>query len=168
MGLREALAKKQALSLSIVAILVVVAVWSVIQQAWSHPPVPNTAYYTTDDGQHWFVDDIGRIPPFEHDGQQAVQAHVFDCDGNRFVGYLSRYTPAAKAILDKSKDELRQEAATQPSVVVGMMEHALRSVEYKVPGEPVWKRAKPKLTVKCKNGWDPAEIMPWGPLNGQP
>jgi len=38
------------------------------EQADSRPRLPTQAYFTVDDGQTWFADDIDRIVPFEHEG----------------------------------------------------------------------------------------------------
>ena len=68
---------------------------------------PARAYFTTDEGASLFVDRIDRLPPFEHEGQPALRAHVFSCDGNqtRFVGYLE------KADLESAK--LREQAVAR-------------------------------------------------------
>jgi hypothetical protein len=32
-----------------------------------------SAYFTTDEGKTWFADDIGKLPPFDKDGKEAVR-----------------------------------------------------------------------------------------------
>jgi len=60
--------------------------------------LPTQAYFTDDDGATYFVDDINKVPPFDHDGRIAVRCYVFRCpDGKKFVGYLEKYTNAMAA-----------------------------------------------------------------------
>ncbi len=70
------------------------------------PQIPTQAYYSVDDGQTFFADDINLVPPFEKDGKMAVRAHVFTCDGGKtpFVAYLERYTPEAKGKIEAMKE----------------------------------------------------------------
>lgn len=59
-------------------------------------------YYTVDDGKTFFEAPGSDVPPFDYGGKTAVQAHVFECGGRRFVGFMSRYTPEARqAVIDK-------------------------------------------------------------------
>ena len=53
-------------------------------------------YFTVDDGKSYFTAGGGNIPPFQYQGQTAVRAHVFESNGQRFVGYLERYKPDAQ------------------------------------------------------------------------
>ena len=57
---------------------------------------------TVDDGATYFPDDANKIPPFTKDGKEAVRARVFSCDGGKtkYVAYLERITPKAKAAID--------------------------------------------------------------------
>lgn len=52
-------------------------------------------YFSVDDGKTYFRASASNAPPFTYQGQIAVRAHVFSCDGRPFVGYLERYKPAA-------------------------------------------------------------------------
>ena len=61
----------------------------------TYPSGPPDEYFTDDDGQTFFVASSNNIPPFDHNGRQAVHALVFECGGQKFVGYMERYTPAA-------------------------------------------------------------------------
>jgi hypothetical protein len=56
----------------------------------THPIFPTQMFYTVDDGATLFVDDIGKMPPFNHKGKQAVRAYPFTCDGgqHQWVQYL--------------------------------------------------------------------------------
>ena len=70
--------------------------------------VPAQAYYTTDDGKTWFAADASNKAPFQHDGKQALRAHVFQCaDKPPFVGYLSKYSSIAGEDMVKKAGETR-------------------------------------------------------------
>ena len=65
-------------------------------------PVANRAFYSDDDGAHWFADDVTKVPPFDHNGKQAVRAKVYRCDGKTFVNHMERYTPEAHKRLEQA------------------------------------------------------------------
>lgn len=93
----------------------------------SHLPVfSNRQFYTTDDGATWFADDSVNIPPYDHDGKQAVIAYVFSCDGgkNAFVQFMEKYT-------DKARQQL-----TSPANAVS--NGVLLAKLVKRPGDKVW------------------------------
>jgi hypothetical protein len=79
-----------ALSLLVIAASAAWLTWFFWPMPTARPPT--RAWYTVDDGATWFADDAERIPPFEHDGKQAVRLHLFTCDGGKtaFVGYLQK------------------------------------------------------------------------------
>ena len=58
------------------------------------------AFFTIDDGATLFQDDAGKVPPFQHDGHEAVRAMVFTCDGGQhhWVQYLEKYSGEAKPV----------------------------------------------------------------------
>jgi hypothetical protein len=75
------------------AIIVAGAAW-LTWFYWPEPRLepPTRAWYTVDDGTTRFADDAERIPPFDHDGKQAVRLHLFSCDGGKttFIAYLQK------------------------------------------------------------------------------
>ncbi len=93
MGIRETLNKKPAVVTGVTIAVVVIALIAIFWQSRT-PSVRGVtrAYYTTDDGQSVFEDDINKTTPFTHDGAPAVQAHMFSCDNGRtkFVGFLEK------------------------------------------------------------------------------
>jgi hypothetical protein len=97
-----------------------------------------------DDGNTFFAAGSENIPPFDYKGQQAIHAYVFQCNGQRFVGYLERYTP-----------EARQKMIAQKH---SSFELETYGRELKRPGEKSWTKASDaaavaKLTdVKCPDG----------------
>ncbi|MDB5324303.1 MAG: hypothetical protein JWN40_5934 [Phycisphaerales bacterium] len=93
MGIRETLNKKPALITGVTIGIVVIALVAILLQSRAKPLRPATkAYYTTDDGQTVFADDLGKATPFLRDGVPAVQAHMFSCNDGRskFVGFLEK------------------------------------------------------------------------------
>ena len=47
--------------------------------------VKDMAFFTDDDGATWFADDAKKIPPFDHNGKQAVRARVYRSGGKTFA-----------------------------------------------------------------------------------
>ena len=82
------------------AIGIIVLVFGFIVWQWrSGSAAPGAAsgvpqiFFTDDEGQHWFPDDRRKVPPFDHNGKEAVEAEVYKCDGKTFVNHMKRYTP---------------------------------------------------------------------------
>src|SRR5258706_4951353 len=77
-GIRETLNKKPAVVTGVTIAVVVIALIAIFWQSRT-PPVKGVtrAYYTSDDGQSVFEDDLNKPTPFTHDGAPAVQAHMF-------------------------------------------------------------------------------------------
>ena len=89
----------------------------------SHAP---NSYFSSDDGKTWFVETSDHYAPFDHGGQTAVGAYVFQCGGKKFVGYLERYLPDAKQKLDAG-------SPLTPAIV-------RYGREVKRPGDAAWTR----------------------------
>ncbi len=66
------------------------------------PIMPDQAFYTTDDGATLFADSLSKVSPIDHNGHQAVRAHVYSCDGgrHRWVQYLEKMTEKEKTIAE--------------------------------------------------------------------
>ena len=68
----------------------------------SKPSAPTQAYYTVDDGASYFADDVNLVPPYMHDGKEAVRAQVLKgATGKPFVVYLVRISTRAHSKLEK-------------------------------------------------------------------
>ena len=99
--------------------------------------VNTRAFYSTDDGKTWFTDLSTKVPPFDKDGRQAVQAYVFrNGNGPEFVGYLQRFKPNAKQALESVQNQ-------SPSPLKPSDANALHSAytigrEVKRPGDTQW------------------------------
>jgi len=142
------------------AAAVVVLVGLIAWRASATPSAPAAAaeaqdFYSVDDGATYFTAPVDLVPPFDWKGKQAVRAAVFTCDGGatRFVGYLERYTPAAKKQVETARQRLKAGAKDS-----GPPTMALGGVEVRKPGkEGAWtSRMTPAagqiLQVKCPGG----------------
>lgn len=157
MGIRETLNKNPAITTAATAAIVVAAIGVIVWQLMgsSGPSVSSgTAkmYFSDDDGVTYFADDAKKIPPFDHNGKEAVRAQVFDCgDGKPFVGLLQRYTKEAKAKLEKSQSGKPGETIMEDLEITGL--------EIKKPktGDKGWvrqtdPRAGKTSSVTCPDG----------------
>ena len=122
----------------------------------------NEAFYSVDDGQSWFADKADRLAPFEHDGQTAVKAIVYRCDGHAFANHLERYTPEGRAAAEK----LRSPQGRPDGRAMGLLSGAGKEV--KRPGDGEWvsaaspRAANAVTTVRCPEGHDasPTRLSP--------
>lgn len=156
MGVREAIQSKRGVVVAAVFFLIAVIVtYSQMTGRTSNSTLDGTGgYFSIDDGTTWFEADASKIPPFEYKGQQAVRAYVFTCDGGktRFVGFLERYRPDAKQLLEKGNSGAPSLAANN-SVLIS------NGVEVKPPkanGEWVSRKAPAGIAItsqiKCPPG----------------
>jgi hypothetical protein len=151
MEVRRALNRLLLIAASIVIVLLVFLAfrWSGITRG---QPV-NMAFYTTDDGATFFADDLGKVPPFDHDGKPAVEAFVFTCDDGQhhFVQYLRKYSDEVKQQLEATH--------TTVTLTPGLI---------KRPGDAKWisetyPQASTIMTPKCPDGTGPGPIRPVWP-----
>jgi hypothetical protein len=136
---------------AVVALAIGVVVFQVLGARQKFPTRLPKAFYTVDDGKTFFEAGSENIAPFDHKGQQAVSAYVYECNGKRFVGYLERYTPAAK-------QKIAQKTFTPQDQVSGR--------ELKKPGDAAWVKSTEFagvakiVDVKCPDGGVPEPIAP--------
>ncbi len=166
MGVRETLNKQPAITTGATIGIIVIALGFIIWQVvggGNHIRIPTKAYYTVDDGATYFKDDINLIAPFDHDGKQAVKADVFKCpSGGEFVGYLERYTPDAKKIIEDSRNHPNTDDFGKAA------EASQRGLEVKAPstGDQGWVKtylpaATKVVTIHCPDGSQQAEpVLP--------
>jgi hypothetical protein len=88
------------------------------------------SFFTADDGKTWFAEDASKLTPFDHDGKEAVRAHVFVSGGKKWVAYLERCTPEGRKAMEAVE---KNPGATAQMRGVAMM-------EVKRPGETTWSR----------------------------
>jgi hypothetical protein len=157
LGIRETLNKNPAITTGVTAGIVVIAIAVIIWQLWGGSnPVSSASgaqqYYSDDDGATYFADAATKIPPFDHNGKQAVRALVFQCgEGKPFVGMLQRYTKDAKAKMEKAQSGKPGDMLMEDIEITGL--------EIKKPktGDAGWvKQTDPKAgaisRVTCPDG----------------
>jgi hypothetical protein len=162
-GIRESLRKHSTATATISMLVAVAALGFSLRRATSGPPLASTlAFYTVDDGQSTFVEEMTRIPPFDHDGKIACRVWMCTCDGGktRFPGYLERCTPTAKVRIEAALSTNTKGAGGGPSV-------NLSDIEVKKPGSgnPWVSRANMNeaakiMHVTCPNGGDLDVVTP--------
>jgi len=161
MGAREWIDKNKQLSTVGSFAVVVAAIAFAYYQLRPTPPQTKN-WYTTDDGKTWFKDSNRKVPPFQHDGKEAVFAAVYECHGKQYVGYMSRYKPEAKR---KLEEYYAAEDAGKP-MDGSATASAEWQLEFKRPGEKDWKSGMENRAlirdVKCPHGSkeDPLIVYP--------
>lgn len=144
MSIREKVNEKKHWSVGVASFLMVLGTGSILYQVSDSflgtTATSPTQFYTTDDGITWFADDSKRLPPFEHEGRQAVIAHVFRCGSKLFVAYLERFTPEAQRIISNVEQAARQaKPGDRPPPELAQVESAQRfGREVKRPGDKKW------------------------------
>jgi hypothetical protein len=96
-GAREWLNEHPKVAIGGGVVIAVLAIGLIVVQVMAgrhkYPDGPPESYFTDDDGKTFFAATSTNVPPFDHNGRQAVNAYVFQCDGQKFVGYMERFTP---------------------------------------------------------------------------
>lgn len=167
MTVRESISRNPRIGVGAAALLAVVAGILIFFETHqdSAPASANAnAYFTVDDGKTWFIDDMTKLPPFDKDGKQAVRAFVFRCpDGKQFVGYVQRFTPAAKqAILAIENGDPNRKGPPDTS---GIRMAYTVGRQIKRPGDTRWTsggdglKAIQIITVKCPDGGGEATMV---------
>src|SRR3954471_9854250 len=140
MGIRETINNNPRAATGVMIGVVVLAIgYVVVQVMASRKKFPDSSpdsYFSIDDGKTFFTANSDNVPPFEYNGKQAVHACVFQANGQRFVGYLERYTPEARAAILAGKRTPQIERFGR---------------ELKRPGDPIWVKSgdlatEPKIT----------------------
>jgi|SRR3954470_6144982 hypothetical protein len=154
-GIRERLNERPAMTVGAITVLTIAALgFTVYQVIASHRRIPlksPDSYFSVDDGKTFFVASSDNIPPFDYKGKTAVHAYVFESNGKRFVGFLERYTPEARAKI----------LAGQRTAEVERFGR-----EIKRPGQNNWVKtgdlaaeAKVTMSIKSPDGSEVAEAV---------
>jgi hypothetical protein len=122
-------------------------------------------FITLDDGKTLVLHDADQLPPFEFQGKTAYQANVFTSDGKtRFVGFLQRYTPQGKRMMEETRKKNQGSSSQNNSRAMPSFNAALLDgIEIKRPGDKDWvkqsdtARANKILDVTCPNENRPAD-----------
>lgn len=101
MGLRETLKDKPWIGAVVAAVVLIVALW----RPWSGGGASGGRWYYDLSSGDLVAADIKELPPVTlPTGNQGVTAHVYackDCNSDRFIGYLERYTEQGKQNMGK-------------------------------------------------------------------
>jgi hypothetical protein len=96
MGIRDWINNHPKTAGSVAGVIVVVMIITIVVQVLANrrrfPSDFPQVYFTADDGKSWFAASASNIPPWDYQGQPAVAAYVFQCNGKRFVGYMERFS----------------------------------------------------------------------------
>src|SRR5205814_886672 len=143
MSLRDIINRNSKVSLAVITVGVATALGLAAYQR-STPPiiVPQSGYFSDDDGKTYFQDDASNIPPFDHQGKQAVSAYVFTgSDGKPFVGYLERaISSEARDAVSVARHQLVEQASSRSVPDSTVMEEITKNLEVKRPGAEKWVR----------------------------
>ena len=135
MSVRETIEKRRKLATVAALIMVIAAIALIVNNARSGGiPQVKYAFYSDDDGQSYFRDDVSKLFPFDHNGKPAYRAYVFQTDGGKpFVGYLERINDKAAAKL------LAMQSQPQtPDLVMQMDLIRTAGLEARTPGATRW------------------------------
>jgi hypothetical protein len=165
-GIRETLNRNPIITTGATIGIILIAIIYIVYSLWPKgggdfiPPAKT--FYSVDDGATWFEESAEKVPPFTHNGKEAVRAHVFVCnDGTTFVGYLERYNAEGKAKLDKV-----MASAKGGKYPPERFEIDETHKEYKKPGArnkwitPRSPEFQNTMLVKCKDGSYPRPKVP--------
>ena len=161
MTAREWIDKHKQLTTAASVVLIVAAIAFIVYQ-WLPERPPTKEWYTTDDGKTWFKDSIRKVPPFQHDGKEAVLAKVFECHGQQFVAYMKRYKPDGKRRLEEYRAAEDAGKNADETKLMGVDFQA----EFKRPGDKEWTSSLDKraeiMYVRCPHGTkeDPLIVSP--------
>jgi hypothetical protein len=167
MGIREDLNKRPKVAAGVTAVALVVVIGAMAMQLSGRGARGSSdrAFFTTDDGGHWFVDDADKLPPFQHDGKEAVRAYVFECNGKRFVNHLERFTPERRKLAETAAQATKA-GQPPPPPPAAARQTVNWGLEVKKPGGKEWvaggNLAKSSLIMKakCPDGQDALPVEP--------
>lgn len=131
MGARETINKNPAIVVGGFAITVLIAVAVMYLQS-RKPAIQTRGYFSIDDGNSWFADDIDKNPPYLVNGKEAVKAWVISCNGKTYVSVLEKYSPSYKQSMDRSVAE-KKAGKAGPAPMDNPSNHL-----FKKPGDKAW------------------------------
>jgi hypothetical protein len=115
LGIRQTLNDNPSAAAIGAGVIILAALAFVFVRACSGPDDPargtgsSKAYFTTDDGKTYFVDDVVNVPPYKvnkpgdsNNGKTAVRARVVRCKGGQpYVAALEMYNEVDKQRLEQ-------------------------------------------------------------------
>jgi len=86
MGVREKINSSRTMGFVVAGVLLAVAAGQIaFFFRPQHHQSATGAFYTDDDGQTYFADNVYKFPPWDHDGKQANMAMVYSSASGNFV-----------------------------------------------------------------------------------
>lgn len=144
MGVIESMQTMKGLWTGIAIGFIVLAGLFVTYQMWpEHKFSTDQAYFTDDDGQTWYLDSINNIPPYTHNGKEAVKAVIDSYAGGskQFCAYLISFSPETKKAIEAAVAGAKDPNTMPATIAYGMA-------------------FGPSIQVKKPNSKDP-----WAPIN---
>ena len=135
MSVIESLQNKKGLSVGLSVGMIVLAGLIMAWNMRSNVPGDEMkAFYSVDDGDTYFVDDLNKAYPFDHDGKQAYRAYVFKCNqsGKKFVGFIERLNDSGRSRMAELVTQPHENAETQIAQLFAT------STEVKKPHDTEW------------------------------
>jgi hypothetical protein len=159
-SVREGIQKHSKVFTVISAVLLVITISWIVYQVSSVGAMPDVKYfYTVDDGKTFFAGEPGLVPPFTHDGKQAYIARLIECGGVKRVGFMERYTPAAKKVMERIN-------AGDKNITSTELDAIRDGHEFKKPGDQKWKVLRDELEksafkygIRCPDGKPPTWLQ---------
>jgi hypothetical protein len=109
MGIRDTIAERRTFAAAAAAGLILLGcllIWweAAGARAGGGGAISDKAFFTVDDGESYFIDDLRKVPPFKTAaGKVASRAQVVRCgDGKPFVLYLEKYGDDDKRRLEEA------------------------------------------------------------------
>lgn len=163
MALRDALNKNQPVVLGVVIVAIIAAGIVIYRQfAGGGTGKVSQVFYTVDDGKTWFADDVGKIPPFQVDGKEAVHAFVASCNGKMFVMFMQKYSDEGKKLIDDLSK--KASSSSEQNDAIRGVQNNMRFRLCKRPGDKDWipmsEIYKLDTIGKCPDGSELTSVTP--------
>jgi len=168
MGVRESLKEKPWIGGAIAALFLLVAGLVLARTYWPQKQADlSKSYYTDDDGRTWFPDSMYLVAPFDHNGKEAVVAHVYSYGNGsrRFCAYVAKFTPEARQKLEAAIAEAKRKGLPPSSVsLYGDRNFMAGGVLVKKPGSEPWvayndPKANEVMAVRSPDGSEVDEVL---------
>lgn len=130
-------------------------------QAWYTAEQDKETFTKADEGKLFFADSVKKIPPFAKDGKDVVRVQLYTVDNGKtfIVGLLERYTPEAKAAMEKAA--ARKGPPSPDEQPIGEIQ--MFGVEIKRPGKQWVKRSQEQEWEKTQQVELPAGAVYYQP-----
>ena len=158
-------------SLTVTAITMLLLAMALGGLAWQMDMVGgatvSTAYYYDLNTGEIFEAEAGLHPPIATDTGPAagVQATVFTCGacepGERFIGWLTKYTPEAKEVMDEAPQDVSQmPPAAYEAMVNGKLVRSLEILEWVPVNSHFGRQITTAVSDRCPDNTTPQMCTP--------